>query len=241
MPRSIKKVITNEQQNWYDHVPKSMKVEVPNPSFKNHMISMPCRIVLAGCSGASKSQCILEMIYRMPDTFTHIHLCCQNANEPLYQYLKSKLKADELTIHEGIENVPKLEDLDHGKDHHTMMIFDDLCLAKNQKIIEEYFIRGRKIPASVIYSTQSYFAVPKVCRLNSTHIILKKLSTVRDLRLILSDHTLGVSKEELLDMYKQCTEVPGDFLMIATVASPGEKFRHNFLNIIPVEDKDESA
>ena len=243
MPRSKKlnnKVVTNEQTKWYEVIPKSMLLDVPNPSFDHHHISLPCRIILAGCSGASKSQCILEIIWRMPDTFSHIILCCQNSNEPLYQFLKSKLGED-LTIHEGIENVPDLAELEHGKDHHTLLIFDDLCLSKNQKKIEEAFIRGRKVPASVIYSTQSYFAVPKVCRLNSTHIILKKLSTTRDLKMILSDHTLGVSREELIAMYQRCTEKQGDFLMIATTDPAGQKFRHNFLDIIPVEDKDEAV
>ena len=49
------------------------------------------------------------------------------------------------------------------------MIADMLSNKKLNKIVTELFIRGRKLNISIVFITQSYFAVPKNLRLNSTH------------------------------------------------------------------------
>ena len=42
-------------------------------------------------------------------------------------------------------------------------------------IVTELFIRGRKLNISVVYITQSYFAMPKDIRLNSTRFTIMKI------------------------------------------------------------------
>jgi hypothetical protein len=172
----------------------------------------------------------------MKNTFGNITLVCMNANEPLYEYLRRKVDEDQLQIFEGVENIPKLEELDPDAQH--LVIFDDLCLAKNQSIIQDYFIRSRKIAkgVSLLYLTQSYFHVPKPCRINATHVILKKLSTVRDLKLILSDFNLGLAPEEMVDMYRDCTDDGRGFLLIDVEGPPETRFRHNWLQNITPDD-----
>ena len=54
------------------------------------------------------------------------------------------------------------------------MVFDDMIakMLSNKKIdpiVTESFIRGRKLNISLVFITESYFAVPKNIRLNSTH------------------------------------------------------------------------
>lgn len=238
---ALKKPNPDKLINWYKVMPDSMKPVVPNPHYDKHGISLPMRMVLIGASGAGKSNTLTNLLFQMPDTFTKIILCCQDSEEPLYRFLKACLKPDELDVREGIENVPDLSELDKGDDHHTLLIYDDLCLAKNQKKIEEAFIRGRKVPVSIIYSSQSYFHVPKICRLNASHIILKKLHALRDLRLLLTDHNLGVDREELLQAYQQCTTEPLDFLMVAASEPPEKRFRHNLTHIIQLGNKEEDG
>ena len=235
MSKSVKSN-KNKNENWYSIVPKHMLVNVPNDHYDDHLITLPCRIILVGCSGAGKTQNILSIIYRMKNTFTHIYLCCMNAAEPLYKFLASKLDREDLTVCEGVDNIIGYDDIedDNVENPHTLVIYDDLCLTKNQSKISDLFIRGRKKPASILYATQSYFQVPKVCRLNSTHIILKKLSTLRDLRMILSDFTLNVTKEELLELYQKCTKEKDSFLLIDVAGPPETRFRYNFTeNITP--------
>ena len=45
------------------------------------------------------------------------------------------------------------------------MILDMLSNKKLNPIVTELFIRGRKLNISLIFITQSYFAVPKIIRL----------------------------------------------------------------------------
>ena len=49
------------------------------------------------------------------------------------------------------------------------MIIDMLRNKKPNVIVTELFIRGRKLNISLVFITQSYFAVPKNIRLYSTH------------------------------------------------------------------------
>ena len=60
------------------------------------------------------------------------------------------------------------------------MVFDDMTanMLNNKKlnpVVTELFIRGRKLNISLVFITQSYFAVPKVIRLNSTHYFIMKI------------------------------------------------------------------
>lgn len=233
MPPKKDKPNKNQIKQWYKEIPKSMIPQYSNPAYEDHKIGHPSRVIIVGCSGSGKTQLALEILYRMKNTFQNVTLCTMNADEPLYNFLKSKLDEDQLQVYEGIENVPKLEDLDADVQH--LVIFDDLMLEKKNHILQEYFIRSRKIAKGVtlLFLTQSYFQTPKNCRLNATHVIMKKLSTVRDLRFILKDFSLDVSPEEALEMYQRCTD-DGGFLMIDVAGPPEERYRRNFLeNITP--------
>ena len=43
---------------------------------------------------------------------------------------------------------------------------------ESNPIVTEIFIRGRKLSISLLFITQSYFAVPKYIRLNSTQYFI---------------------------------------------------------------------
>ena len=46
---------------------------------------------------------------------------------------------------------------------------------KLNPIVTELFIRGGKLNISLAFIAQSYFAVPKIIRLNSTHYFVMKI------------------------------------------------------------------
>lgn len=224
-----------EVVNVYDVLPDSLKPKYHNPYYNDHLLSHPFRIIIVGNSGSGKTTIALNIISKMKDTFDYIILCCQNANEPLYQYLKSKVKEEQLTICEGIAELPNFNELDEECQY--LVIFDDLCneSSKDHKQIKELFLRGRKLAngVSMMYLTQSYFAVPKIIRLNSTNVILKKLSSMRDMNLILSDFRLDISKEQLQRMYKECTSEFQNFFQIDVATNDDEKrYRKNFLTCL---------
>ena len=61
-----------------------------------------------------------------------------------------------------------------NKKRKILTIFDNMIadMLNNKKLnpmVTELFIRCRKLNISLVFITQSYFAVPKNIRLNSTH------------------------------------------------------------------------
>ena len=67
-----------------------------------------------------------------------------------------------------------------------LIIFDDMIadMLSNKKlnpILTELFIRSRKLNISFFFITQSYFAVPKNVRLNSTNYFIMKMLKKQEL------------------------------------------------------------
>ena len=67
-----------------------------------------------------------------------------------------------------------IEEYNPNKKRKILVVFDDMIadMLSNKKlnpIVNESLIRGIKLNTSLIFITQSYFAVPKNIRLNSTH------------------------------------------------------------------------
>ena len=65
-----------------------------------------------------------------------------------------------------------IEDCNPNKKRKILIVFDDMIadMLSNKKrnpLITELFIRGRKLNISLVFITQSYFAVSKNIRLNS--------------------------------------------------------------------------
>ena len=73
-----------------------------------------------------------------------------------------------------------IEHYNPGKKRKMLIVFDDMIadVINNKKlnpVVIELLIRGRKLNISIVFTTQSYFKVPKDVRLNSTHFIILKL------------------------------------------------------------------
>ena len=67
-----------------------------------------------------------------------------------------------------------IEEYNPNKKRKILIVFDDMIadMLSNKKldpIVNEFFIRSRKLNISLVFITQSYIAVPKNIRLNSTH------------------------------------------------------------------------
>lgn len=187
--------------------------KVHNPNFKMHGITVPFRMLIIGASGSGKTNWLLELIHRMSGTFTNIVVCLRSKDEPLYNYLESKIK-------EGLEfyevqsstDIPNLDDLEPQ----TLIVFDDLISAGKdvQTKIAEYYIRARKKQVSCIYISQSYFAIPKIIRQQANYIVLKKINSSKDLTLILKEFPLDIKIEELKRIYAEASKGIEQFLLI---------------------------
>lgn len=200
-------------KNFYKVIPKEYNTKYHNPQYgKTHFMKIPFRALICGSSGSMKTNTLLNLIHAMKGTFNHMILCVKSSHEPLYAYLIDKLKKN-ITVYENGE-IPELDTLkDKGQ---ILAVFDDL-VNSDQKMIVEYYIRSRKIAkgCSCVYLSQSYYKVPKIIRSNANYLILKKLSSKRDLNLIMAEHNIQDVDVKLLgQIYTKCTKNKEDFMLL---------------------------
>ena len=102
---------------------------------------------------------------------------------------------------------------------------------KLDSIVTELFIRGRKLNASIVFITQSYFKVPKDVRLNSTHFFIKKIRNKRELQQIALNHSSDIDFKDFMKIYKKYTKRPYSFLVNDTSLPSDDslRFRKNRL------------
>ena len=240
--KSLATIDNNNMVNFYEH--KGMKefiTEYDNPCFNSHGISIPFRMAVIAASGGGKTQFLLNLVAKMSNTFGHIYVCYKAA-EPLYEFLQKQIGADKITFYTQLSKFIQPNDI--PKDKQILLVFDD-CVTYSDKqhdLIKEYYIRGRKIGrgVSMCYLSQSFFRIPKIIRLQCNYLILLKLGSKRDLNLILSDYGLGVEKDELMAIYKHATQIPFDFLRIATNERNDDKrFCHNWTDYYSIGSDDE--
>ena len=114
------------------------------------------------------------------------------------------------------------------------MITDILTNKKLFPVVPELFIRDRKLIISFVFITQSYFAVPKNIRLNSTYYFIMKIPNKQELQQIAFNHSSDIDFKDFMNLYKKCTAKPYSFLVIdATLASDNpSRFRKNLLERI---------
>ena len=90
-----------------------------------------------------------------------------------------------------------IEEYNPNKKRKIFIVFDDMIadMVSNKKlnpIVTELFIRGRKLNISLAFISQSYFAVPKNFRLNSTHYFIMKIRNKRERRQIAFNHSSDI-------------------------------------------------
>jgi hypothetical protein len=222
--------------NFYEQLPKPKDKYETNPNFDIHGLEIPFRMLAIGATGSMKTNSILDIFQKFSGTFHHLTVICRNKDEPLYNLLSDSLPKDQLTMIEiegdDLAELPTMDGLNSDSPH-TMVIFDDLCLVKKQDAICEFFIRARKVNISCAYLTQAYYQTPKVVRINCNYIMLKKIDSRNDLRMILSEYSLEVDVNQLTRLYTICTDTKLDWLLIAMQNEPGNRFFKNYTSISP--------
>jgi len=225
------KKMDNTTKNFYAMLPPHLKSVCENPDVKHHGLTLPFRGLIVGASGSGKSTLCLELLSRMPRTFTKVVLVCRSAAEPLYRYIVETSDPDTLEVFEfNNDGLPAIDDYKGAGN--KLIIYDDLISLSKQELkpVVDAFIRGRKFNVSLLFLTQAYYQAPKTIRLQCNLMFLKKIGSSRDLGMILRETSLGLNQEQLLNIYKKCTKEQGDFLLIKLDSSGEEgKFFHNLL------------
>ena len=112
----------------------------------------------------------------------------------------------------------------------VLVVLDDLIADirtnnKFQVIIKELFIRCRKLSISLVLIPQSYFSVPKYVRLNSTHDLIMKINSKRELQNVAINHSADIYYKDFMKIYRECTKKHFSFLTINTMSPASNPLR----------------
>ena len=210
----------------------------------------PYRIIIIGGSGSGKTNTLLNLIKEQDyhDVIDKIYLYAKDLSEPKYEYLIEKREDA------GIKNVSNpntfiecsntlddvYEDIDNcnpKRNKKVLIAFDDMIadIMTNKKfeaIIKELFIRCRKLNISLVFNTQSYFSVPKDVRWNSTHYLIIKTNSKRELQNIAINHSTNIDLQDFMKIYRECTKEPFNFLTIDSTLPANDplRFRRNLFD-----------
>ena len=98
-----------------------------------------------------------------------------------------------------------IEEDNPNKKRKILIVFDgmiaDMLSNKNlNPIVTELFIRGRKLNISLVFITESYFAVPRNIRLNSKCYFVMKSPNKRDIQQIAFNHSPDFDVQDVLNL-----------------------------------------
>ena len=226
---------TGQIENLYEKIPKELLDKVENPNFNLHHLKVPFRMCIISPSGGGKTNFLVNLLSIMSSgkgTFASIYIITRNADEPLYKWIQTK--SDQIIISEGLSKTPPLDKFDKELNH--LVVWDDLVLAKDLSMVENYYIRARKLNVSVIFISQSYFKIPKIIRNNCSYMLLLKLSGNREVNMILAEFGLGVSKEQLIALYEYATKEKFSPLLIDLEADKDSRFRRGLTDVLSVPE-----
>ena len=212
--------MTDKITNFYEKLPKHLKKDTVDKSFKNHHILPNSMICAIGGTGTGKSNFVMNMIQRMPNKFYRIMVFNPvSTDEPLLHLLKQKIPETELI--NDISELPSLADSESDSDEEgneeKLLIVDDFINMnkKDFKKINEYFTGGRKKGFTVVALCQNYTSVPKVITRNCQYFILFRLNDNTTLNNIIRNHNIhDVEKGLFKELYDESTTDPLSFFMI---------------------------
>ena len=206
------------------------------------------RKLIIGPSGSGKTNYLLNSIQKENNTINKIYLYPKDLEEPKYQFLidkreKAGLKNSKdknvLIEHSNTtDNIyDDINDYNKKRRKNVMIVFDDIIPhvmsnKKAQQILKELFIWCRKLNISLCFLTQSYFSVPKDVRLNCTHYIIFKLNNKRELQNIAVNHSAAIDYKDFVEICRDCTKEPYDFLTIDTTQPVDKRFKKNFNDLL---------
>ena len=201
----------------------------------------PYRKLIIVPSGSGKTNYLLNSIQKDNKIIDKIYLYAKDLEEPKYQLLINKREKAGINFNNdptafieysnSIDDIfPQIEDY-NKKRKKILIIFHGMIShvmsdEKAQRVLNDLFIRCRKLNISLCFLTQSYFSVPKDVRLNYAHNILFKLNNKTELKNIAINHSADIDYKDFIKIYRYCTREVYNFLTIDTTKD--KKFIKNF-------------
>ena len=141
-------------------------------------------------------------------------------------------------VYKSINYYKNINYYNPDKENKILTVFDDMIpdmihKKKQNSIVTELFIRGRKLNISLVFIAQSNFKIPKDVRLNTTHFFIAKIPNEREFKQIAMDDSSDINTNDFTNIYRQCTvESYSFFVSDTTLASDNPfRFRKKLFNI----------
>ena len=113
---------------------------------------------------------------------------------------------------------------------------DDPAFTRHSKLLHGLFTRGRHSQISTIVSTQRFFALHPIIRVNASELYVFRLRNFNDLQAFIDEVSALLDKQSLLHIYNMATEAPHSFLFCNLVAKQRNKiFMIRFEKRIEIE------
>lgn len=233
--------MSTEIVNYYDHIKSGDNKIRHYPMESKLNIKLPFRMLLCGPSGSGKTNVLLNLI-KMIGIFDKVILLAKHLDEPLYKHLidtyakiEKKLKVQMMLPISTAKDMPEVEDCNEKEN--TLLIIDDMICEDKKELakIGAFWTQARKKGVSMVFITQSYYAVPKIIRQNTQYIVIKKIDTPKDLTALLRETSLGIDMKELTHLYQtalnQGNSHTSFFLIDTVTGNKSLRFRANFAPI----------
>ena len=204
------------------------------------------RKLIIGPSGSGKTNYLLNSIQKDNNIINKIYLYAKDLKEPKYQFLIEKREKAGIKnlndLNAFIEHSSTMDDVfENFEDYNTkrkrkvLIVFDDMIShvmsnKKAQQVLQELFIRCRKLNISLCFFNSVLFQSPKDERLNCTHYIISKLNNKRELQNIAINHSADIDYKDFVNIYRDCTKKRYNFLTIDTTQPTDKRFKNNFNN-----------
>ena len=194
----------------------------------------PYRMLIIGGSGCGKTNILMNLIFKWL-SYDMLVIISHSLYQPKYKILCEYADRFPQSI-KCLDDVYEALDVNFNPKKQNLVVFDDIMTdSKSQPAIIKFFSQGRHNNISCIYLSQSFFAVPKNIRLNSTHYVLFELNPTECTeihRRILSKLT----KQQFVKIFQEATKEQYSFLYIDTVNPNTEmKIRKKFDQPINIE------
>ena len=225
---------------------------------------LPTRSILVGPSGSGKgvllSNLILD-IYR--NCFSRIYIFSPSIHVDynwlsVKQYISNDMKIQETEddkfyfdsyepeeLEKIIHTQHKITDYMKKNKHKTLyqilIIVDDFSdepiFSRQSKLLHSLFTRGRHDSISTIVSSQKFYAISPIIRINATQLYIFKLRNYKDLESVIEELSAIYDKQTLLKIYHTATDQAYSFLFInLMVHTKKEMFFINFDKRVQIED-----
>ena len=190
--------------------------EIISKNKKNNDKDWPFRMLIIGPLGSGKTNALLHLIQNLNDTnpIEKTYLYAKDLSEPKYEFLINNRKNAGIKNcndpNAFIEYFNTMNDVFSNIDHYNtkrkgrvLIVFDDIIAdimtnKRFESIIKELFIRCRKLNISIVVITRSYFRTPRDARLNSTHYLLMKIQSKKELQNIAQDNSGDIDFKDFL-------------------------------------------